>query len=158
MNSNDDLARELIVRIVAAALAGRDIAEAVIASEWLADEIAAAEQRGAENERAKREVASIPMDEIGWDDLAEAMGATIKTQGYPSGEYHSIMIWPDGRRAHERDRLVIISTDAELPDVCQRCSGSGQVDSGRMQPDGWGEGQEHVIDSCPDCASSGKRV
>lgn len=63
------------------------------------------------------EIASVNLDEYeDWTVLAEAFGATVITESYPSGEYSSRLVWPDGRQAYERDRLVIISSDSELPD------------------------------------------
>ena len=45
-------------------------------------EVAATGQWGREAAKAEREVASVPLDEVdGWDELAEAMGAMIHTQG-----------------------------------------------------------------------------
>jgi len=70
---------------------------------------------GGSTDVPRPEIASIALDEADWEHVADWFGAKVESHGLPSGDYASRMFWPDGRQAFERDRLVIVSTDAELP-------------------------------------------
>lgn len=73
-------------------------------------------------------LAEIALEQLAdWDLLAEALDARlVNHEAGDSGEYDTVMHWPDGRSASGRDLLIIVSADADLASSAEQRYATGQ--------------------------------